>query len=162
MARDETSRHGPSTGDADPSGDLAVGFGVVIPGRELVERMSRSSGPGGQRTNKVATRVSLLWNVADSEALDEDRRARLRARLGTRLTARGELIVHAQTSREQTRNRVEARRRLASLVHDALAAPARPRRPTKPTKGSVERRLGEKRRRSDTKRRRRSSPRDDE
>ncbi len=162
MAGRETTGGGDARGDGDAGGDLDVGFGVRIPARELTVRVSRSSGPGGQRTNKVATRVSLLWNVRRSEAVDDRQRERLLARLAARLTARGELVVHAQESREQTRNRAAARRRLASLVRAALAPPAPPRRATKPTKGAVERRLGDKRRRSETKRGRRPASRDED
>ncbi len=159
--RDGTGRGRPPS-DGDAGGDLDVGFGVSIPARELSVRVSRSSGPGGQRTNKVATRVSLLWDVRRSVALDDARRARVLERLASRLTARGELVVHAQASREQTRNRAEARRRLAAIVREALTPPGPPRRATKPTRGSVERRLGEKRRRGETKRGRRPTSRDDD
>ena len=131
--------------------DLAVGFGVVIPAGELVERVSRSSGPGGQRVNKVATRVTLAWNVAESGALSSDQRARLLHRLGVRLTAKGDLVVHAQAAREQRRNRDEARRRLASIVHAALT-PERTRHATRPGRSAIARRLDSKRRRSETKR----------
>jgi len=134
--------------------DIGVGFGVVIPASELSERVSRAGGPGGQRVNKVATRVSLCWNVVRSDALTPDQKARLLHRLGPRLTARGELVVHAQSEREQARNRAEARRRLAELVHAALV-PERPRHATRPGRGAVERRLDWKRRRSQSKRTRR-------
>ncbi len=161
MAGDETKKTGAGEGAAD-RGDLAIGFGVVIPARELVERVSRSSGPGGQGGDKVSSRVSLAWNVARSGAIDDDIRARLRERLAARLTARGELVVHAQASREQARNRAAARRRLVQIVREALIPPPRPRRATKPSRGSVERRLGDKRRRSETKRTRRPAQRDDD
>jgi len=156
---DDTTEQGGARGESE-GGDLAIGRGVVIPARELAVRVSRSSGPGGQRVNKVATRVSLIWNVELSEALDDAQRSRLRERLRKRLTVKGDLVVHAQASREQARNRAEARRRLAALVAEALAPPSRPRRPTKPTRGSVERRVDEKRHRSATKRTRRPAPHD--
>lgn len=140
--------------------DLGVGFGVVIPAGELVERVSRSSGPGGQRVNKVATRVSLAWNVSESEVLRPEQRARLMHRLGARLTAKGELVVHAQSEREQRRNRDEARRRLASMVNAALT-PTRARHATRPGRSAVQRRLDAKRHRSETKRGRRPSHDDD-
>jgi len=162
MAKDGQGDDAPAVGRESVGGDLAVGRGVVIPARELSLRVSRAGGPGGQRTNKVATRVSLIWIPGRSDALDADARARLGSRLRTRLNVRGELVVHASSSREQSRNRAEARRRLAQIVAEALAPPAPPRRATRPTKGSVERRLGEKRRRSDTKRGRRPSRGDDD
>lgn len=133
-----------------PHRDLGVGFGVVIPSGELSERVSRAGGPGGQRVNKVATKVSLGWNVAESAVLTSDQRARLLHKLGPRLTARGELVVHAQAEREQGRNRADARRRLAALVNAALT-PERVRTATRPGRGAVQRRLDTKRRRSQTK-----------
>lgn len=131
--------------------DIGVGFGVVIPASELAERVSRSGGPGGQRVNKVATRVSLGWNVMQSGAITPDQRSRLLRKLGPRLTSRGELVVHAQSEREQGRNRADARRRLAELVHAALT-PERPRHATRPGRGAVERRLDWKRKRAKSKR----------
>lgn len=142
------------------SGDLGVGFGVVIPASELAERVSRAGGPGGQHVNKVATRVTLVWNVTESVALDGEQRARLLHRLGPRLTGRGELVVHASSERAQRRNRVEARRRLAALVHAALV-PERARRATRPGRAAVQRRLEAKRRRSESKRGRRPVRHDD-
>jgi ribosome-associated protein len=134
-----------------PHRDLGVGFGLVIPAAELSERVSRAGGPGGQRVNKVATKVSLGWNVARSEVLSPEQRARLLHKLGARLTARGELVVHAQSEREQGRNRADARRRLAALVNAALT-PERTRHATRPGRSAVQRRLDTKRKRAQTKR----------
>lgn len=137
--------------------DLVVRRGLVIPADELHESMSRSGGPGGQNVNKVSTRVTLRWSIADSRVLSDDRRARLLSRLKSRLTRDGELLVHADRTRSQLTNREEARRRLAEIVNDALHVP-KSRRATKPTKGSQRRRLASKKRRSDTKRLRRRPP----
>ena len=101
--------------------------------------------------NKVATRVTLRFSVRESRSLDEDQRERLLERLASRLTREGELLVHASTHREQRRNETEARERLAAILFTALARP-KTRRATRPTRGSKERRLAEKRRRSETKR----------
>ena len=133
--------------------DLPVGRGVVIPGHELTVRTSRASGPGGQGVNTTDSRVELRWDVAGSTVLDDAQRARLRERLGPRLTADGVLILHAEEHRSQHRNRDAARARLRDLVTDALVPP-RPRRPTRRTRASVERRLDAKRRRGDRKRER--------
>ena len=133
--------------------DLPVGRGVVIPGHELTVRTSRASGPGGQSVNTTDSRVELRWDVAGSTALDDAQRARLRERLGPRLTADGVLVLHAEEHRSQHRNRDAARARLRELVADALVPP-RPRRPTRRTRASVERRLDAKRRRGDRKRER--------
>jgi ribosome-associated protein len=138
-------------------GDLDVGSGVVVPERELSWRFSRSSGPGGQGVNTTDSRVQLRWDVAASEALTEDERARVLGRLGRRL-ADGVLVVTASEYRSQRRNREAAEHRLVRLVAEALAPPPRARRGTRPTRGSVERRLQGKKHRSDVKRMRREPP----
>jgi ribosome-associated protein len=130
---------------------LDVRPGLRIPEDELHESASRSSGPGGQHVNKTETRVTLRWNVRDSRALGEAERARLLARLGSRLTRRGHLVVHAQATRSRARNRELARDRLAELVRDALHAPAQ-RVETAPSRAQRARRLDAKRRRSALKR----------
>ena len=130
--------------------DLPVGRGLTIPGGELRERFSRSSGPGGQSVNTTDSRVTLSWDVAGSAALSEPRRARVLERLAPRLVD-GVLSVTSETERSQLMNRREARQRLAALVLASLAPP-KTRRPTKPTKGSQRRRLEAKKQRSETKR----------
>ena len=131
--------------------DLPVGRGLTIPGGELRERFSRSSGPGGQSVNTSDSRVTLSWDVAATTALSEPRRARVLERLAPRLVD-GVLSVTSETERSQLLNRREARGRLAALVGEALAPPPKARRPTKPTKGSQRRRLEAKKQRSQTKR----------
>jgi ribosome-associated protein len=131
--------------------DLVVRRGVVIPASELVETASRAGGPGGQHVNKASTRVTLRWNAVRSAALGPIQRARLRARLARRLTASGELIVHASRRRSRARNREDARARLAELVREGLRVEA-PRRPTRPRPGARERTLAEKRQRGTLKR----------
>lgn len=133
--------------------DLPIGRGVVIPGHELTVRTSRASGPGGQGVNTTDSRVELRWDVVGSTALDDGQRARLRERLGPRLTVDGVLVLHAEEHRSQHRNRDAARARLRELVTEALVPP-RPRRPTRRTRASVERRLDAKRRRGARKRER--------
>ncbi len=134
--------------------DLRVQPGLVIPAAELRESASRSGGPGGQHVNKTSTRVTLRWNLDDSDCVTAAQRTRLRRRLGSRLTQSGDVVVHARRHRSQARNRVLARERLAELLREALA-PRRPRVPTRPTRASKERRLEAKRRRSTLKRLRR-------
>ncbi|MGH3362320.1 MAG: alternative ribosome rescue aminoacyl-tRNA hydrolase ArfB [Nocardioides sp.] len=139
-----------------PGEDLAVPpgpglpAGLVIPAAELVERFSRSSGPGGQSVNTADSRVELEYDVAASGALTETQRARAVAALTARLVE-GRLVVDASEHRSQHRNRVAARDRLADLLREALAPPPPPRRPTKPTKGSQRRRLEAKKQRGQTK-----------
>jgi ribosome-associated protein len=136
--------------------DLPVTARVRIPGDELTERFSRSSGPGGQGVNTTDSRVELVWDLGSS-SLPADVLDRLRRRLGSRLSG-DELIVAASERRSQLRNREAARERMAQLVRGALAPPPPPRRPTRPSRGATERRMESKRRRAETKRRRRPTP----
>lgn len=126
----------------------------MIPEAELSWRFSRSSGPGGQGVNTADSRVELVWDAAGSQALSPQQRERLRARLGSRLVG-GVLTIAASEHRAQLRNREAARARLATLVAEALRPPPPRRRATAPTRGSQERRLQEKQRRTDIKRMRR-------
>ena len=135
-------------------GPLRLRGSVVIPEAELAWRFSRSSGPGGQGVNTTDSRVELLFDVAASPSLGPALRARALARLGPRLSG-GVLSVTASEHRSQLRNREEAERRLAAILSEAIAPPPRPRRPTKPTRGSVNRRIAVKKRRSEVKRLRR-------
>ena len=127
---------------------LPVRPGTAIPLREIILRASRSSGPGGQHANKTASRIEASFDVAGSEALSEDQKKRIIARLGSTV------VAVAQDERSQTRNRELALQRLAHRLAAALA-PRRPRHPTRPTRSSVTQRLDSKRRRSDRKRDRR-------
>jgi ribosome-associated protein len=142
--------------DAVPGG-LHVRGSVVIPEAELHWRFSRSSGPGGQGVNTTDSRVELSFDVAGSSALGPTYRARALERLGARLVE-GVLTVTASEHRSQLRNREAAEQRLVQTLAEALAPPPRPRRPTRATKASVERRLAQKKRRSDVKRLRRRAP----
>jgi ribosome-associated protein len=126
---------------------IAVTDDVHIPRAELTVRATRSGGPGGQHVNTSSTRIELVWNVDQTTALDDDARARVRARLGSRVDGEGNVRVVASDSRSQRRNRDEAEARFAGLIRRALAVP-KPRRATRPTGASVARRLDEKRRRS--------------
>lgn len=114
--------------------------GLLIPATELVERFSRSSGPGGQHVNTTDTRVELVYDATTSSVLTEPERARV-----------GLVRVVAADHRSQHRNRATARERLAALVREALAPPPPPRVPTKPSKSSRRRRMEAKKRRGQTK-----------
>lgn len=131
--------------------DVRVSAGLVIPAAELSWRFSRSSGPGGQGVNTADSRVELMWDATASTVLSRVQRERLIERLGDRLVG-GVLTIAASEHRAQLRNRDAARARLAALVAEAVAPPAPPRRATKPTRGSRERRLQAKQRRTDVKR----------
>jgi ribosome-associated protein len=132
----------------------------IVPRAELVFRVSRASGPGGQHVNKTSTRVEVLWDLIRSPSLDDARRERLRHTLRTRLDASGILRVAASARRSQRQNRLAAVRRLQQLVDEALYEPP-PRRRTRPPPHAKEARLEAKRRRGQTKSRR-SRVREDE
>jgi ribosome-associated protein len=125
--------------------ELRVDGGVVIPGADLSWTAVRSSGPGGQNVNKVASKVELRFDLANSSALRPDTKARLRALAGKRVDASGQLHVVSQRTRDQARNLDDAREKLAAMIAAAMVVP-RTRRPTKPTRGSQRRRIDEKRR----------------
>ena len=120
----------------------------------------RSSGPGGQNVNKVATAAQLRFDVAGSRSLPADVRARLAARAGSRLTRDGVLVMTARRFRTQERNRDDVVARLVELIR-AAAVPPKPRRKTKVTRAAKARRVDAKRRRSATKRLRGSVTGDD-
>ena len=124
---------------------------LTIPDDELSVAFARSSGPGGQNVNKVETQVELRWNVKASRVLSEDNKSWLLSRLATRLTGAGELLVTSSLTRSQLQNRADAAEKLANIVRLALVRPKR-RRKTRPSRGSIERRLTEKKQRSDRKR----------
>ena len=129
---------------------LEISPNIAIADDELIERFVRSSGPGGQNVNKVATAVELRFDATNSPSLPDDVRARLLARRDRRITSDGVIVINAQRFRTQDRNREDARERLAALVQAALKAPVK-RVPTKPTRASKERRLTGKRERSQVK-----------
>lgn len=129
--------------------DLIVG-GRRIPGDELSWTFGTSGGPGGQHANRSNTRAELHWRYGQSEAFESETKARIGNALRNRI-AGGILTVSVDESRSQFRNRALARQRLAALIEDA-ARPPKTRRKTRPTRGSKQRRLDEKRQRSNTKR----------
>jgi ribosome-associated protein len=131
--------------------------GLTIPAAELVERFSRSSGPGGQSVNTTDSRVELTWDVGASAIVDDVQRARLLDRLGGRIVD-GVLTVVASEHRSQLQNRNAARLRLGHLVAAALEPPSPPRRATRPSRAAKARRVDEKRRRGELKAARRRPP----
>ena len=125
----------------EPGGDLVIApapglrRGLVVPAVELVERFSRSSGPGGQGVNTADSRVELVFEPGSSSALTSAQRERAVEALAGRLVG-GRLTIVASEHRSQLRNRAAARLRLADVLREALAPPPPARRPTKPTRGS--------------------------
>jgi ribosome-associated protein len=130
--------------------DLRIQPGLTIPIHEVEIRTSRSSGPGGQHANVTASRVEASIVLANSTALSERQRARLRARFGPRVTA------SAQDTRSQLRNRELALERLRTRIEQALRV-QKPRRPTKPSRAANQKRLTSKRQRGQLKQGRRAA-----
>ena len=136
-------------------GPLRVTRTIVVPEKDLRWRFSRSSGPGGQSVNTADSRVELSLDVSSTSALGPVQRARVMERLAGRLVG-GVLTVTASEHRSQLRNREAAEERLAGILARAVAPPPKARRPTKPSRGAVDRRIADKKRRSQTKRLRRA------
>jgi len=120
---------------------------IEIPEDELTERFVRAAGPGGQNVNKVASAVELRFDVAASPSLTDALRQRLLARRDRRLTGDGVLVIQANRFRDQSKNRADARDRLAEILRAALHVPKK-RVATKPTRASKERRIEDKKRRA--------------
>ena len=138
------------------SDDLPIAGNLTLPGGELTVAYARSGGPGGQRVNKVATKVQLRWAFAAPSRAALSAKARLRKANPSRITRNGELMVECSTYASRNRNLAAARDRLAELVQACLTRPKR-RKPTRPSRGSVERRLKAKKARSERKANRRNT-----
>ncbi|MFH8563015.1 alternative ribosome rescue aminoacyl-tRNA hydrolase ArfB [Streptomyces sp. NPDC017988] len=133
------------------SGPHVIRGSVSLPEAELMWRFSRSSGPGGQHVNTSDSQVELRFDLANTDALPEVWKRRALERLGSRLVD-GVVSVRASEHRSQWRNREMAATRLAALLAEATAPPPKPRRATKVPRGINERRLRNKKQRSETKR----------
>ncbi|MFF8674621.1 alternative ribosome rescue aminoacyl-tRNA hydrolase ArfB [Streptomyces sp. NPDC015242] len=133
------------------SGPHVIRGSVLLPEAELMWRFSRSSGPGGQHVNTSDSKVELSFDLAGTEALPPVWKQRALERLAGRLVD-GVVTVRASEHRSQWRNREAAAVRLAALLAEATAPPPKPRRPTRIPRGINERRLREKKQRSETKR----------
>ena len=119
---------------------LPVTDTISIDESELSETFVRSSGPGGQNVNKVSSAVQLRFDVRHSPSLPDDVAVRLMKLAGKRLTKDGVIVIVAQSHRDQTRNRADARERLFDLIRQAAVKPV-PRRATKVPKAQKRKRV---------------------
>ena len=133
---------------------LRINDNLTIPRDELRFRYARSSGPGGQKVNRTASQVELLFDVANSPSLTPQQRALIQYRLAGYIDSRGVLHLVSSTTPSQWRNREEVTARFRTLLRHSLRVRRR-RIPTRPSKAVKEKRLQRKKRRSQTKRQRR-------
>jgi ribosome-associated protein len=132
---------------------LRINARIVIPRSELRFTFVRSSGPGGQNVNKVASKAILRWAATASRSIPDDVRDRLLKRAARQINDRGELILTSQRYRDQARNVDDCLDKLRNLVI-SVASPPKKRKKTQPTKSSREARLTQKRAQSQKKQRR--------
>jgi ribosome-associated protein len=126
---------------------------IAIDERELRFEFIRATGPGGQKVNKSSSAVQLRFNVLGSPSLPEEVRSRLATLARRRMSEEGVLVIEAKRFRSQDRNRQDAVDRLCALIRQAARKPRR-RRPTRPSSAARERRLQEKKKRSELKKQR--------
>jgi ribosome-associated protein len=126
---------------------LEINDRIRIPDEEFSWSFVRSGGPGGQNVNKVASKAVLRWNILASPSLPDDIKSRLQQQQRRRITGDGDLLLMSQRYRDQERNRLDCLDKLAEMLRAAAVAP-KTRRKTKPSRGSQERRLAAKKRRS--------------
>ncbi|HTU21243.1 MAG TPA: alternative ribosome rescue aminoacyl-tRNA hydrolase ArfB [Gemmataceae bacterium] len=126
---------------------LEIDNRIRISDEELSWTFVRAGGPGGQNVNKVASKAVLRWNVVASSSLPDDIKDRLRKQQGRRITSDGDLLLTSQRYRDQERNKLDCLEKLAEMLRAAAVTP-KVRRKTKPSRGSKERRLAAKKRRS--------------
>ena len=134
---------------------MRINDDIEIDDKELEERFIRSSGPGGQNVNKVATAVELRFDARRCRTLADAVFSRLKRIAGSRMTDEGVIVIRADRFRTQERNRDDAKDRLAEMIREALVAPKR-RIATRPTKASKTRRIDSKVQRGRTKKLRQS------
>ncbi len=122
---------------------ILISSDIHIREDELQFKFVRSTGPGGQNVNKVATAVQLRFDVMNSPSLTDRVKKRLLITAKNRMNDRGELIIEAKQHRTQHQNRKDAIDRLINQIKEAATTP-KTRKPTKPTKSSQRKRLEKK------------------
>jgi ribosome-associated protein len=133
---------------------LYINDKVTVPAKELTWAAARAGGPGGQNVNKVSSKVELRFDLANTTALDDETRGKLRTIAANRLDQDGRVLVISQLTRDQIRNLEDAREKLRDLILQALFRP-QVRKPTKPSRRQKARRVADKRQHSAKKRDRR-------
>ena len=136
------------------SNAIVINENLTIPADQIEISAVRSSGPGGQNVNKVATCIELRFNPERCPQLSAPVINRLLALAGNRVDSENTIIITSQKYREQIRNLDDACDKLKKMILRALTPP-KPRRPTRPTRASVERRIGKKKQTSEKKSQRR-------
>lgn len=119
---------------------------LSIPDDEVRFEATRSGGPGGQHVNTSSTRVTLVFDLVASRALDDATKAVIARKLATRISGEGLLRVTVQKHRSQKMNRDASVERFAELLREALTE-QKPRRKTRPTAGARAKRVDEKKKR---------------
>ena len=126
---------------------IEITDGISIDEEKLWFKLSRSSGPGGQNVNKVSTRVTVFFDLADSQAFSDGQKRRIFKKLAGRIDKHGVVRVSSQKFRTQKANKRKAIERLCELLTEALQR-KKPRRKTRTPRYAVEKRLQDKKQRS--------------
>ena len=123
---------------------------IIIPDNELKIIFSRSAGRGGQNVNKVSTKACLRWNIWRSRVLNQEEKQRVAKRWAKKIDQKGNFVIYSQSERSQYQNKLDAINKLQNFIKSALK-PIKKRIATKPSFGAKERRLKEKKRRTEKK-----------
>ena len=129
---------------------------ITIRESELTFKFIRSSGPGGQNVNKVATAVQLRFDITSTQSLTDDVKTRLKSIAGRKVTKDGILIIEANRYRTQEKNRQDAIARLITLI-DKSSVRRKRRIKTNPSTSSNQKRIEGKKRLSEKKKMRKYS-----